>query len=69
MVKITLTIVMVTEANDRMRFDSAYVVYRLNKFKKVYRHTDGAARNSFHCVHIFSDDASQRVNTCIFTKN
>ena len=48
-------------------FDSAYMVCALTKFKMFYMHTDGAARNSFHCVHIFpvifiNNDASQRVN-------
>ena len=49
-----------------LRFDSAYMVNGLTKFKMFYMHTDGAARNSIHSVHIFSDifknnDACQRV--------
>ena len=50
-------------------FDSAYMVCGLTKFKMFYMHTDGAARNSIHCVHIFpailkNNDASQRA-VCI----
>ena len=42
------------------------MVYGLTKFKIFFIHTDSAARNSFHCVHIFKDifknnDDSQRV--------
>ena len=42
------------------------MVCGLTKFKMFYMHTDGAARNSIHCVHIFpaifkNNDASQRV--------
>ena len=57
MLTITLTIVMVTGrmAICNLSFDSAYKVYGLPKFKMFYMHTDGAARNSIHCVHIFSD--------------
>ena len=48
-------------------FDAAYMVYGLTKFKMFYMHTDRAAKNSIHCVHIFpaifkNDDASQRGN-------
>ena len=48
-------------------FDYAYMVCGLTKFKMFNMHTDRAARNYIHCVHIFPDilknnDASQRVN-------
>ena len=50
-----------------LRLNSAYMFHSLTKFKMFYMHTDGAARNSIHCVYIFTDifknnDASQRVN-------
>ena len=53
-------------------FDSAYMVCALTKFKMLYMHTDGAARNYIHCVHIFpvifkNNDASQRVNELLYS--
>ena len=75
MVTITLAIAMVTGANAvcNCLFDSAYMVCGLTKFKMFYMHTDGAARNSIHCVHIFpailkNNDASQRVKVPGFSK-
>ena len=50
------------------------MVYGLTKFKMFNVHTDVAASNSIHCVHICSDifktdDASQKVNVLIKNEN